>query len=586
MFGSTLTMYSGVNSRRQSEMILDPQKASPVASMENERIILNVGGHRHEVFKSTLMKIPATRLSRLTPNLANYDSLLNEYYFDRNGGIVFEMVLNYYRTGKLHYPTSVCGPLFEEELEYWGLDPSQVEQCCWMVWSSHRDTQSTLAVLEEMDNTIGDDDAQTLEKRLMSKFGWEDEFYQGRITAWMRFKPKIWALFDEPYSSSAAKSIATISVCFIVMSIISFCLKTHPSFRVPSILHLNWTGQQTSSVDQFSLHKIHTEPMKIFWMIELICNVWFTFEILVRFMFCPSRLAFVKSPINIIDFVATTSYYADIILKLLHNETPKDIVEFLSMIRILRLFKLTQHHRGLQILIHTFRASAKELMLLVFFLILGIVIFATLMFYAEKTEVNEQNAFHSIPEGLYFAIITFTTVGYGDMVPRTAIGRLVGGTCAIFGVLTIALPVPVIVSNFSMFYSHSQAREKLPRKRRRVLPVEQVRMQVRRHAQAMEAAVTTQRRNAIASVFADAPNHMTKFQNCHSFPLGGPNTVLNRNNSTTSNNNHSSATTNSLTCDTNTSVYTIKRQSTSEKADEANGSSSNHDFHANHRSVI
>ncbi|KAI6240761.1 BTB domain-containing protein [Aphelenchoides fujianensis] len=71
--------------------------ASPVASMENERIILNVGGHRHEVFKSTLMKIPATRLSRLTPNLANFDPLLNEYYFDRNGGIVFEMVLNYYR---------------------------------------------------------------------------------------------------------------------------------------------------------------------------------------------------------------------------------------------------------------------------------------------------------------------------------------------------------------------------------------------------------------------------------------------------------------------------------------------------------
>ena len=56
---------------------------------------------------------------------------------------------------------------------------------------------------------------------------------------------------------------------------------------------------------------------------------------------------------------------------------------------------------------------------------------------------------------------------------------IVGGVCAIIGVLTIALPVPVIVSNFAMYYSHSQARSKLPKKRRRVLPVEAVRQQTR-----------------------------------------------------------------------------------------------------------
>lgn len=71
---------------------------------------------------------------------------------------------------------------------------------------------------------------------------------------------------------------------------------------------------------------------------------------------------------NIIDLIATLSFYTDAVLvRLLDDKAPKDLVEFLSMIRILRLFKLTQHHRGLQILIHTFRASAKELMLLVFF---------------------------------------------------------------------------------------------------------------------------------------------------------------------------------------------------------------------------
>ena len=75
--------------------------------------------------QTTLKKIPATRLSRLTESLANYDPVLNEYFFDRHPA-VFGQILNYYRTGKLHYPTDVCGPLFEEELEFWGLDSNQV----------------------------------------------------------------------------------------------------------------------------------------------------------------------------------------------------------------------------------------------------------------------------------------------------------------------------------------------------------------------------------------------------------------------------------------------------------------------------
>lgn len=152
-----------------------------------------------------------------------------------------------------------------------------------------------------------------------------------------------------------------------------------------------------------------------------------------------------------------------------------DILEFFSIIRIMRLFKLTRHSSGLKILIQTFRASAKELTLLVFFLVLGIVIFASLVYYAERIQTNPKNDFNSIPLGLWWALVTMTTVGYGDMTPKTYIGMFVGALCALAGVLTIALPVPVIVSNFTMYYSHTQARAKLPKKRRRVLPVEPAR---------------------------------------------------------------------------------------------------------------
>ena len=180
-----------------------------------------------------------------------------------------------------------------------------------------------------------------------------------------------------------------------------------------------------------------------------------------------------KSSVNVIDYIATISFYTDLFLQhYVSHIKNADIFEFFSIIRILRLFKLTRHSSGLKILLQTFRASAKELMLLVFFLVLGIVIFASLVYYAERIQVNPTNDFSSIPLGLWWALVTMTTVGYGDMVPKTYLGMFVGAMCAMAGVLVVGLPVPVIVSNFAMFYSHTQARAKLPKKRRRVVNVD------------------------------------------------------------------------------------------------------------------
>lgn len=83
--------------------------------------------------------------------------------------------------------------------------------------------------------------------------------------------------------------------------------------------------------------------------------------------------------------MATCSFYTDLMEKL---GEPAGLWEAFSIIRIMRLFKLTRHSPGLRILIHTFKASAKELTLLVFFLVLGIVFFASLAFYAEKLMVQ------------------------------------------------------------------------------------------------------------------------------------------------------------------------------------------------------
>ncbi|XP_032678271.1 potassium voltage-gated channel protein Shaw-like [Odontomachus brunneus] len=421
----------------------------------NDRVTLNVGGVRHETYKATLKKIPATRLSRLTEALVNYDPVLNEYFYDRHPG-VFAQVLNYYRTGKLHYPVDVCGPLFEQELEFWGLDSNQVEPCCWSTYSVHRDTQATLAILDKLDV----EGEKLSDEEIARAFGFEEEYHSGTLTRWQRLRSRLWILFDEPYSSLTAKCIACASVLVTCLSVLCFCVKSHASAE-PS----GDECEEESSEDCSSDIGNTADPHRAFLYLEHACNAWFTVEIVLRCLVSPSLKRFAMSPVNVIDLVATMSFYTEF------SAEPNLYLELLSIARVLRLFKLTRHSPGLRILIHTFKASAKELALLVFFLVLGIVLFASLIFYAERLQENPDNDFDSIPRGLWWALVTMTTVGYGDMTPKTFPGMFIGGLCALAGVLTIALPVPVIVSNFSMFYSHTQARSKLPKQRRRILPV-------------------------------------------------------------------------------------------------------------------
>lgn len=96
----------------------------------------------------------------------------------------------------------------------------------------------------------------------------------------------------------------------------------------------------------------------------------------------------------------------------------------------------------------------RELGLLIFFLLICVILFSSAVYFAEADTANSH--FRSIPDAFWWAVVTMTTVGYGDMMPISAWGKLVGSLCAIAGVLTIALPVPVIVSNFNYFY-HREA---------------------------------------------------------------------------------------------------------------------------------
>lgn len=119
-------------------------------------------------------------------------------------------------------------------------------------------------------------------------------------------------------------------------------------------------------------------------------------------------------------------------------------------------------------MIHTLKASSRELVLLLLILLIPVVMFSSIVYYIEIM-MNRKTPFNSVPQSFWWCLITMTTVGYGDLTPETWPGKIIGGACAVCGVLIVALPISVIGSNFNLYYAHAQARLKLPMKQHRLV---------------------------------------------------------------------------------------------------------------------
>ncbi|PAA86024.1 hypothetical protein BOX15_Mlig003232g1 [Macrostomum lignano] len=250
----------------------------------------------------------------------------------------------------------------------------------------------------------------------------------------------------------AARVIAIISVCVILLSIVIFCMETLPHFRHYKVVNDTFGNVTSHAIEEDDIPQFD-EP---FFVIETICIIWFTFELLVRFASSPEKLAFFKNMMNSIDIVAIIPYFITLGTVIADDSRSNQamslaILRVIRLVRVFRIFKLSRHFKGLQILGQTLRASVRELGLLVFFLLISVILFSSAVYFAEADSALKSH-FDSIPSAFWWAVVTMTTVGYGDMRPVTVWGKLVGSLCAIAGVLTIALPVPVIVSNFNYFY--------------------------------------------------------------------------------------------------------------------------------------
>ena len=243
-----------------------------------------------------------------------------------------------------------------------------------------------------------------------------------------------------------------VSVALIMLSVGTSCALTLPQFSMDG---------RAASGSSSAARDLTTDL--IFSIIDYVCGIWFTLELLLRVIFCPRRRVFFRRISNWIDILSVMPFY----LRLLDSEGSY-LADALLMIRLLRLFRFFRLLYGLQIILHTLKASSYELGLLLLILLIPVVLFSSIIYYIEHTD-DPRTDFRSIPESFWWSLITMTTVGYGDMTPKTWGGKLIGGACAICGLLVVALPISIIGSNFNLYYAHAQARLKLPRKKNKVM---------------------------------------------------------------------------------------------------------------------
>lgn len=384
-----------------------------------ELVTINISGLRFETQLKTLARYPNTLLGDPIKRMRFFDPLRNEFFFDRNRPS-FDAILYYYQSGgRLRRPINVPVDIFLDEIKFYEIGDDVIKH------------------FQEDEGLLKED-----ERPLPSS----------------EFKRQIWLLFEHPDSSGAAKIIAIVSVMVILISIIIFCIETLPEFREDDqVFNNHLPANSTTAVKRLSPY---TDP---FFLLETICIVWFCFELFIRFLACPSKPTFFKDIMNTIDIVAIMPYFITLGLELgevqsnQQQTTSLAILRVIRLVRVFRIFKLSRHSKGLQILGQTLRASMRELGLLIFFLIIGIILFSSAVYFAEVDD--PETSFTSIPDAFWWAVVSMTTVGYGDMYPVTIGGKIVGSMCAIAGVLTIALPVPVIVSNFNYFYHREHNEE-------------------------------------------------------------------------------------------------------------------------------
>ncbi len=166
-------------------------------------------------------------------------------------------------------------------------------------------------------------------------------------------------------------------------------------------------------------------------------TILFTLEYIIRIFVSPKPLKYILSSWGIIDLVSILPTF---ISPFISGYTSFRVVRALRLLRVFRILKLSRFTSESQALAYSLKASYYKIMVFLFFVVMMMIMAGTVMYIIE----GGRNGFDSIPESIYWAIVTVTTVGYGDIAPVTAIGKILASLMMIIGYAIIAVPTGLI----------------------------------------------------------------------------------------------------------------------------------------------
>lgn len=326
----------------------------PFGSSPNKRIVINVSGRRYETWQSTLSRHPDTLLGSKEREFF-LDEKTGEYVFERDPSI-FRHILNYYRTGRLHFSYYNCSKAFEEEFRFFGIPFDGFDSCCWNEVDDSHEQQTFIETT-----------SAALKLRVCR-------------THFDTVREMIWDALENPQRTQASRAVYNVIVVTVALSLL---VTTGQTIRCSS---------DKKCGEEFHMLFLYTDGA---------CAFIFSVEYVVKLYAVPYRKAFVKSLESFIDILAILPFYFDLL--------EMNSLSILRVFRVFRVFKLLKKSKQLKTLLITFRNAAPELGLLCFIFSMGTIMFATCVYYTEKNEVN--TTFTNIPLAIWYAIITATTIG-------------------------------------------------------------------------------------------------------------------------------------------------------------------------------
>lgn len=194
-------------------------------------------------------------------------------------------------------------------------------------------------------------------------------------------------------------------------------------------------GQYAPYFDAFEIFSVS------FFTIEYVLRVWSSVESKNPRYKSPikGRLRFMLSPLTLIDLIVILPFY-------LSSFVGADL-RMLRALRLLRAFRLTRYANSMNLLLQVLRDEGPIISAALFVLLMMITVAASVTYLAEHD--TQPEAFASIPHALWWAVVTMTTIGYGDVVPQTLIGRLCASVIGIISVGMVALPAGILASGFN-----------------------------------------------------------------------------------------------------------------------------------------